>query len=154
MGKAYSLDLRERVIDQGTSAYAPAAVFWVSVSQASIVNDANGRHLLRNVQSNEAGHRRRAWMWCARAMILSKLGSAAIWSSEYPPTVRITWQRRPDRGTIGRSSALTDYRMSIYVTKASVGTLSASRALIATTRVSGGVERQVTNRVLDEYRER
>jgi hypothetical protein len=36
--------------------------------------------------------------------------------------------------------------MSVYVTQASVGTLSASRALIAVTRVLGGVEQQVTNR--------
>ena len=28
--------------------------------------------------------------------------------------VRITGQRRPDRGTIGRSSANRDYRMSTY----------------------------------------
>jgi hypothetical protein len=28
--------------------------------------------------------------------------------------VRITEQRRPDRGTIGRSSANRDYRMSTY----------------------------------------
>jgi transposase-like protein len=45
-----------------------------------------------------------------------------------------------------RSSTLSDYRMSIYVTQASVGTLSASRALIAVTRVLGGVEQQVTTR--------
>jgi hypothetical protein len=32
-----------------------------------------------------------------------------------PPTVRITGQRRPDRGTIGGSSANRDYRMSTYV---------------------------------------
>jgi hypothetical protein len=31
------------------------------------------------------------------------------------PTVRITGQRRPDRGTIGGSSANRDYRMSTYV---------------------------------------
>jgi hypothetical protein len=31
-----------------------------------------------------------------------------------PPMVRITEQRRPDRGTIGRSSANRDYRMSTY----------------------------------------
>jgi hypothetical protein len=31
-----------------------------------------------------------------------------------PPTVRITGQRRPDRGTIGRSGANRDYRMSTY----------------------------------------
>jgi hypothetical protein len=33
-----------------------------------------------------------------------------------PPMVRITGQRRPDRGTIGRSSANRDYRMSIDIT--------------------------------------
>jgi hypothetical protein len=49
-------------------------------------------------------------------------------------------------GTISGSSTLSDYRMSIYVTQASVGTLSASHALIAVTRVLGGVEQQVTNR--------
>jgi hypothetical protein len=32
-----------------------------------------------------------------------------------PPMVRITEQRRPDRGTIGRSSANRDYRMSTHV---------------------------------------
>src|SRR5262249_18274112 len=31
-----------------------------------------------------------------------------------PPIVRITGQRRPDRGTIGRSGANRDYRMSTY----------------------------------------
>jgi hypothetical protein len=31
-----------------------------------------------------------------------------------PPTVRITGQRRPDRGTFGKSSADRDYRMSTY----------------------------------------
>ena len=31
-----------------------------------------------------------------------------------PPMVRITEQRRPDRGTIGRSNADRDYRMSTY----------------------------------------
>jgi len=31
-----------------------------------------------------------------------------------PPTVRITGQRRPNRGTIGGSSANRDYRMSTY----------------------------------------
>ena len=31
-----------------------------------------------------------------------------------PPMVRITGQRRPDRGTIGRSGAHRDYRMSTY----------------------------------------
>ena len=31
-----------------------------------------------------------------------------------PPTVRITGQCRSDRGTIGRSSADRDYRMSTY----------------------------------------
>jgi hypothetical protein len=31
-----------------------------------------------------------------------------------PPTVRITGQRRPNRGTFGRSSANRDYRMSTY----------------------------------------
>ena len=32
-----------------------------------------------------------------------------------PPMVRITGQRRPDRGTIGRSGANRDYRMSTRV---------------------------------------
>jgi hypothetical protein len=31
-----------------------------------------------------------------------------------PPMVRITGQRRPDRGTIGRSGANRDYRMSTH----------------------------------------
>ena len=31
--------------------------------------------------------------------------------------VQITGQRRPDRGTIGRSSANRDYRMSTYGSK-------------------------------------
>jgi len=31
-----------------------------------------------------------------------------------PPMVRITGQRRPDRGTIERSGAHRDYRMSTY----------------------------------------
>jgi hypothetical protein len=31
-----------------------------------------------------------------------------------PPMARITEQRRPDRGTIGGSSADRDYRMSTY----------------------------------------
>jgi len=31
-----------------------------------------------------------------------------------PPMVRIAGQRRPDRGTIGRSGARRDYRMSTY----------------------------------------
>jgi hypothetical protein len=35
-----------------------------------------------------------------------------------PPMVRITGQRRPDRGTIGRSGANRDYRMSTYVSQA------------------------------------
>jgi hypothetical protein len=32
-----------------------------------------------------------------------------------PPTVRITGRHRPDRGTIGKSSADRDYRMSTHV---------------------------------------
>src|SRR5262249_25971365 len=56
-------------------------------SPASIVNDAERRHLLRNVQPDKASHHE-------------------------PPNVRITGQSFPDRGTIGRSSADRDYRMS------------------------------------------
>jgi hypothetical protein len=33
---------------------------------------------------------------------------------DQPPIVRITGQRRPVRGTIGRSGANRDYRMSTY----------------------------------------
>jgi hypothetical protein len=58
-------------------------------SVAGIVDDANGRHLLRNVQSNKMG-------------------------IDQPPTVRITGRHRPDRGTIGGSGANRDYRMSTY----------------------------------------
>jgi hypothetical protein len=35
-----------------------------------------------------------------------------------PPMVRITGQRRPDRGTIARSGANRDYRMSTYASQA------------------------------------
>jgi transposase len=58
-------------------------------SKAGIVDDANGRHLLRNVQTDKVGH-------------------------VEAPMVRITGRRRPDRGTIERSGAHRDYRMSTY----------------------------------------
>ena len=70
-----------------------ADLFWNGGTLASlafgagIVDNANGRYLLRNIQSDNPGHRQ-------------------------PPTVRITGQDRPDRGTIGGSGAKRDYRMS------------------------------------------
>src|ERR1700730_12109218 len=56
-------------------------------SAAGIDDDANGRHLLRNVQSNKMSHRSTS-------------------------DSRITGQCCPDRGAIGGSRADRDYRMS------------------------------------------
>ena len=58
-------------------------------SMASIVDDANGRRLLLNFQTDKVGH-------------------------VEAPMVQITGQRHPDRGTIERSGPHRDYPMSTY----------------------------------------
>jgi hypothetical protein len=58
-------------------------------SKASIVDDADGRHLPRNVQTDKVGH-----------------VEASM--------ARITGRRRSDRGAIERSGARRDYSMSTY----------------------------------------
>jgi hypothetical protein len=48
------------------------------------------------------------------AVIFCETSNPTKWIIDEPPTVRITGRRCPDRGTIGRSSANRDNRMSTY----------------------------------------
>jgi hypothetical protein len=48
------------------------------------------------------------------AVIFCKTSNPAKEVTDEPPMVRNTGQRRPDRGTIGRSGSNRDYRMSTY----------------------------------------
>src|SRR5215813_6003251 len=86
---AYASVISRMAADKNPDLFWNCGALTPPESPASIVNDAERRHLLRNVQPDKASHHE-------------------------PPNVRITGQSFPDRGTIGRSSADRDYRMSTY----------------------------------------
>src|SRR5262249_18960626 len=86
---AYASVISRMAADKNPDLFWNCGALTPPKSPASIVNDAEHRHLLRNVQPDKASHHE-------------------------PPNVRITGQSFPDRGTIGRSSADRDYRMSTY----------------------------------------
>src|SRR5262249_46010243 len=86
---AYASVISRMAADKNPDLFWNCGALTPPASPASIVNDAERRHLLRNVQPDKASHHE-------------------------PPNVRITGQSFPDRRTIGRSSADRDYRMSTY----------------------------------------
>ena len=69
--------------------------------------------------SGIVGHWPRHSLWPALsttqiAVIFCETSNPTKQVIDDPPMVQITGQRRPDRGTIGRSGANRDYRMSTY----------------------------------------
>jgi hypothetical protein len=70
----------------------------------------------QNFNTRRDGTRQRLWPLLSTtqmAVIFCETSKPTKWVIMVePPMVRITGQRRPDRGTIGRSGTHRDYRMS------------------------------------------
>src|ERR1700730_12907466 len=93
------------VLRADSSRFASSAAFCALVLAFLFMGPSPVRHSAINRELWSVGEIIPPFLSCANAHF------SVI---DEPPMVRITGQRRPDSGPIGRSSANRDYRMSTY----------------------------------------